>query len=40
MFIETNFKKLKHIWDKKQIDIINNTFIIIKNYKILKKHYK
>ena len=40
MLIETNFKKLKHISDKKRTDIINNTFIRIKNYSIFKKHYK
>ena len=40
MLIETSFKKLKHIWDKKRIDILNNTFIKIMNYNILRKHYK
>ena len=40
MLIETNFKKLKHIWDKKRIDILYNIFIRIKNYSLLKKNYK
>ena len=40
MLIETNFKKLKHIWDTKRIEILNYTYTKIKNYSILKKHYK
>ena len=40
MLIETSFKRLKHIWDKKRIDLINYTFIRIKNYIVLKKNYK
>ena len=40
MLIETNLKKMEHIWYKKRIDILNDIFTRIKNYNALNKYYK
>ena len=40
MLIETNFKLIEHLWNKKRIDILNNIFMKIKKYTILTKFSK
>ena len=39
MAIETNFKKINHVWDKTRKDILNDAFSKIKNHNILTAYY-
>lgn len=39
MLIETNLKKIKHIWDKTRKDILNDAFSKIKTHNILTAYY-